>query len=62
MSGIARTLEPPYYAVIFTFERTEGDQGHAEMAWGLRNPIGNLSNRCQRSPHRVNSYKNVTEG
>lgn len=40
MSGIARTPEPPYYAVIFTFERTEGDQGHAEMAWGLRNPIG----------------------
>lgn len=32
MSGIARTPEPPYYAVIFTSERTDGDNGYAEMA------------------------------
>ncbi|MCS7461729.1 hypothetical protein N0M98_16365 [Paenibacillus doosanensis] len=32
MSGIARTPKPPYYAVIFTSERTEGDHGYAEMA------------------------------
>jgi Uncharacterized enzyme involved in biosynthesis of extracellular polysaccharides len=32
MSGIARTPQPPYYAVIFTSERTEGDNGYAEMA------------------------------
>ncbi|HZG82955.1 MAG TPA: antibiotic biosynthesis monooxygenase [Brevibacillus sp.] len=32
MSGIAKTPQPPYYAVIFTSERTEGDQGYAEMA------------------------------
>ncbi|GIO44385.1 antibiotic biosynthesis monooxygenase family protein [Paenibacillus apis] len=32
MNGIARTPEPPYYAVIFTSERTDGDQGYAEMA------------------------------
>ena len=32
MSGIAKTPELPYYAVIFTSERTEGDNGYAEMA------------------------------
>ncbi|CAM3642885.1 MULTISPECIES: antibiotic biosynthesis monooxygenase [Brevibacillus] len=32
MSGIAQTPQPPYYAVIFTSERTEGDRGYAEMA------------------------------
>ena len=29
---IAYTPEPPYYAVIFTSVRTEGDDGYAEMA------------------------------
>jgi len=28
----ATTPEPPYYAVIFTSLRTEGDQGYADMA------------------------------
>ncbi|MCM3042615.1 antibiotic biosynthesis monooxygenase [Paenibacillus motobuensis] len=32
MSEMARTPKPPYYAVIFTSERTEGDRGYAEMA------------------------------
>lgn len=32
MSGIAKTPEPPYYAVIFTSERTEGDNGYGVMA------------------------------
>jgi heme-degrading monooxygenase HmoA len=32
MSDIAKTPQPPYYAVIFTSERTEGDNGYAEMA------------------------------
>ena len=32
MSEIAETPEPPYYAVIFTSHRTEGDNGYAEMA------------------------------
>lgn len=32
LSGIAQTPKPPYYAVIFTSERTEIDQGYAEMA------------------------------
>jgi heme-degrading monooxygenase HmoA len=32
MSHIAETPAPPYYAVIFTSHRTEGDQGYAEMA------------------------------
>lgn len=28
----ARTPAPPYYAVIFTSQRTEGDRGYADMA------------------------------
>ena len=32
MSGIAETIKTPYYAVIFTSLRTEGDNGYAEMA------------------------------
>ena len=32
MNEIARTPTPPYYAVIFTSERTDGDNGYAEMA------------------------------
>lgn len=29
---IANTPEPPYYAVIFTSQRTEGDEGYSRMA------------------------------
>lgn len=29
---IARTPEPPYYAVVFASQRTEGDQGYDAMA------------------------------
>lgn len=32
MSTIAATPAPPYYAVIFTSLRTEGDHGYAETA------------------------------
>jgi heme-degrading monooxygenase HmoA len=32
MSLIASTPKPPYYAVIFTSDRTEGDNGYCEMA------------------------------
>ena len=28
---IANTPEPPYYTVIFTSNRTEGDNGYSEM-------------------------------
>ena len=31
-TGIARTPAPPYYAVIFTSRRTEGDHGYGAMA------------------------------
>ncbi len=31
-SRFARLPEPPYYAVIFSNQRTEGDEGYAEMA------------------------------
>ena len=29
---LAKTPEPPYYAVIFTSQRTEGDRGYGHMA------------------------------
>lgn len=32
MSTIANTPQPPYYAVIFTSNRTEGDDGYNDMA------------------------------
>jgi heme-degrading monooxygenase HmoA len=32
MSPIASTPKPPYYAVIFTSLRTDGDEGYAAMA------------------------------
>jgi heme-degrading monooxygenase HmoA len=32
MSSIANTPAPPYYAVIFTSKRSEGDNGYAAMA------------------------------
>jgi heme-degrading monooxygenase HmoA len=31
-SSIAKTPEPPYYAVIFTSQRTEADRGYGQMA------------------------------
>ncbi|QGQ45968.1 antibiotic biosynthesis monooxygenase family protein [Metabacillus sediminilitoris] len=32
MSGMTKTPEPPYYAVIFSSQRTEGDNGYGIMA------------------------------
>lgn len=32
MSKLAQTPEPPYYAVIFSSYRSEGDSGYASMA------------------------------
>jgi heme-degrading monooxygenase HmoA len=32
MTQLANTPKPPYYAVIFTSTRTEGDYGYSEMA------------------------------
>jgi len=29
---MSETLQPPYYAVIFTSQRTEGDKGYGKMA------------------------------
>jgi heme-degrading monooxygenase HmoA len=31
-SSIATTPKPPYYAVIFTSQRTDGDRGYGQMA------------------------------
>lgn len=30
--SLAKTPEPPYYAVIFTSQRNEGDRGYGKMA------------------------------
>ncbi|MDQ0199747.1 antibiotic biosynthesis monooxygenase family protein [Neobacillus ginsengisoli] len=32
MSGLAKTPRPPYYAVIFTSQRTNGENGYGMMA------------------------------
>lgn len=32
MTLIAKTPKPPYYAVIFTSHRTDGENGYSEMA------------------------------
>jgi heme-degrading monooxygenase HmoA len=32
MSRLAKTPQPPYYAVIFASQRTDGDQGYGKMA------------------------------
>jgi heme-degrading monooxygenase HmoA len=34
-TGFATTPEPPYYAVIFTSQRTEGDQGYEIVAQAM---------------------------
>jgi heme-degrading monooxygenase HmoA len=35
VDGFAKTPEPPYYAVIFTSKRTEGDHGYEAMAQAM---------------------------
>jgi heme-degrading monooxygenase HmoA len=37
---IARTPAPPYYAVIFSSNRTEGDQGYGMMAEAMEKLAG----------------------
>ena len=32
MSNLSKTPQPPYYAVIFTSERTDGDNGYEAMS------------------------------
>lgn len=39
--SIAKTPEPPYYAVTFTSVRTEGDNGYDEMAHRMAQPSAN---------------------
>lgn len=38
---IAKTPEPPYYAVIFTSLRTSGDNGYSKMADALEKSVIN---------------------
>jgi heme-degrading monooxygenase HmoA len=32
MNGHAKPFQPPYYAVIFTSQRTDGDRGYGKMS------------------------------
>ncbi len=41
--GFAATPEPPYYAVIFTSQRTEGDNGYAATAGAMVELAAKLS-------------------
>ncbi len=41
-TGIARLPSPPYYAVIFTSRRTDGDHGYGAMA----DKMAGLGSRC----------------
>ena len=38
---IAKTPEPPYYAVIFTSLRTEGNNGYSQMSAEMENLVKN---------------------
>lgn len=38
---ISKTPQPPYYAVIFTSIRTEGDNGYSDMADRMMELVGN---------------------
>jgi heme-degrading monooxygenase HmoA len=47
---ISRTPEPPYYAVIFTSTRTEGDHGYASMSyWRDLESIKNWKHHAEHS-------------
>lgn len=53
-NGLAGTPRPPYYAVIFSSLRTEGDRGYGEMADRMvalaRQQAGFLGVESARSP------------
>ncbi|MFD2043012.1 antibiotic biosynthesis monooxygenase family protein [Ornithinibacillus salinisoli] len=36
MNGNERKMHPPYYAVIFTSQRTDGDNGYGKMALAMK--------------------------
>lgn len=38
---IAKTPKPPYYAVIFTSERTNGDNGYSQMSLEMEKLVKN---------------------
>ena len=51
---IAKTPEPPYYAVIFTSTRTPGDTGYSEMA-------GKMVNLARQQPGFL-GFESAREG
>ncbi|PUB10046.1 hypothetical protein C8K15_12270 [Paenisporosarcina sp. OV554] len=58
MSGNAKTPEPPYYAVIFSSQRTEVDRGYGIMADKMVSVEGILrSLKC--TGRRIRNYSFV---
>lgn len=53
MSGIAQTPQPPYYAVIFTSERTDGDHGYAEMAEEMVKLASRVAEKTAKLQHSL---------
>jgi hypothetical protein len=46
---IAKTPSPPYYAVIFSSVRTEGDNGYSEMSEKMLELALKSESRCKRT-------------
>ncbi|MBP2639610.1 MAG: hypothetical protein H6Q66_561 [Firmicutes bacterium] len=46
MPPIVKTPEPPYYAVIFTSMRTEGDHGYGQMAREMVEMVSKMDGFC----------------
>jgi len=57
MSELARTPEPPYYAVIFTSLRTPGDNGCAEMADGVEITVSYWNSEESIQAWKVNGHQ-----
>jgi heme-degrading monooxygenase HmoA len=57
MSGIAKTPDPPYVAVVFTSLRTEGDNGYGPMSLRMdqlaAEQPGYLGHESARNPDGV---------
>ena len=47
---ISNTLKPPYYAVIFTSQRTPGDQGYVGTAGHLAELAGTSPSAFKTTP------------
>lgn len=53
-NGFATTPDPPYYAVIFTSQRTETDDGYEAMASEMFDLAGK-QRRCLGAEHKADT-------